>query len=65
MIFPFSAPLYHHIAPDKRLVIDERKKSLAVLKVAERRLSLYFSNPLLKRILRLTYQRSLYSRVCW
>jgi hypothetical protein len=39
--------------------------SLAVLKVAELDLSLYFSHPLFKRILRLAYQRSLYRRVCW
>jgi hypothetical protein len=55
----FSAPLYHLLAPDKRVVIDERKMSLAVLKVAELHLSLYFSHPLFKRILRLAYQRSL------
>src|SRR5918992_1198775 len=65
MIFPFSAPLFHHIAPDKRVVIDERKMSLAVLKVAELRLSPYFSHPLFKRTLRLAYQPGLYYyRVC-
>jgi len=34
MFLPFSAPLYHPIAPDKLLAIEERKMSLAVLKFA-------------------------------
>src|SRR5215217_8501330 len=37
MVFPFSAPLYHPIAPDGLLAIDERKMSLAVSTFAELR----------------------------
>ena len=64
MFLPFSAPLYHHIAPDTCVVIDERKMSLAVLKVAEFRLNLYFSHPLFKRALRIAYQPSLHRPAC-
>jgi hypothetical protein len=46
MFLPFSAPLYHPIAPDKLLAIDEGKMSLAVLKFAELRVLDYLSTTL-------------------
>jgi hypothetical protein len=42
MFLPFLAHLYNRNAPDKLFAIDERKMSIAVLKVAELRFQLGF-----------------------